>query len=111
MSDDSPQLNSQIQEAVTYTNGALSQQHNIDTNMPEAMLTSQAKGLVKLSAAQYVDAVMKISVAEQSILMKELAEFAAKKDAEGIDDVKSAMSVTNDMTTNAVSVGTTIKIY
>ncbi|AOK30738.1 hypothetical protein WS67_14745 [Burkholderia singularis] len=71
-------MNQQIVQAVEFTNAASASYAASQIATAPNMMISQASGLVAQSAANYFDAISKIALASQGVLMKEMVENIGK---------------------------------
>lgn len=74
MSDKFPAINSQISQAVEYTNGQVSSYSGQTVKLIADSLTSESKGLAADAARNYMSAIMQISVAAQAVWTEKLMQ-------------------------------------
>ncbi|KAB0564930.1 hypothetical protein C9383_05180 [Pseudomonas palleroniana] len=77
-SDSTAALNSQIVQAVQFTNAQNFAYAPAQIAVPADMMISQAAGLVAQSAAGYFDGVSKIALAAQAVLLQQMTENIVK---------------------------------
>lgn len=76
--DSTAALNSQIVQAVQFTNSQNYAYAPAQIAVPADMMISQAAGLVAQSAAGYFDGVSKIALAAQAVLLQQMTENIVK---------------------------------
>ncbi|SDV07730.1 hypothetical protein [Pseudomonas mucidolens] len=76
--DSTAALNSQIVQAVQFTNSQNFAYAPAQIAVPADMMISQAAGLVAQSAAGYFDGVSKIALAAQAVLLQQMTENIVK---------------------------------
>ncbi len=76
-------LNSQIVQAVQFTNAEAFSYAPAQIAVPPDMMISQAAGLVAQSAAGYFDGVSKLALAAQAVLIKQMTENIVKENVKG----------------------------
>ncbi|GLQ93813.1 hypothetical protein GCM10007901_27640 [Dyella acidisoli] len=76
-------LNSQVVQAVTFTNAETTDYAASQIAIAPDMMISQAAGLVAQSAATYFDGVSKVALASQAVLLKQMTENIAKQNIAG----------------------------
>ncbi|WP_283950139.1 hypothetical protein [Pseudomonas piscis] len=76
-------LNSQIVQAVQFTNAEAFSYAPAQIAVPPDMMISQAAGLVAQSAAGYFDGVSKLALAAQAVLIKQMTENIVKENVTG----------------------------
>lgn len=77
-SDSTAALNSQIVQAVQFTNSQNFAYAPAQIAVPADMMISQAAGLVAQAAAGYFDGVSKIALAAQAVLLQQMTENIVK---------------------------------
>ena len=77
-SDSTAALNSQIVQAVQFTNAQNFAYAPAQIAVPADMMISQAAGLVAQAAAGYFDGVSKIALAAQAVLLQQMTENIVK---------------------------------
>ncbi|HCT06101.1 MAG TPA: hypothetical protein DIW86_12120, partial [Pseudomonas sp.] len=77
--DSTAALNSQIVQAVQFTNAQNVAYAPAQIAVPADMMISQAAGLVAQSAAGYFDGVSKIALAAQAVLLQQMTENIVKE--------------------------------
>ncbi|POA56482.1 hypothetical protein C1889_10405 [Pseudomonas sp. FW507-12TSA] len=80
---DTSALNSQIVQAVQFTNAQAFSYAPAQIAVPPDMMISQAAGLVAQSAAGYFDGVSKLALAAQAVLIKQMTENIVKENVTG----------------------------
>lgn len=81
--DSTDALNSQIVQAVQFTNAEAFSYAPAQIAVPPDMMISQAAGLVAQSAAGYFDGVSKLALAAQAVLLKQMTENIVKENVKG----------------------------
>ncbi|WP_047283406.1 hypothetical protein [Pseudomonas protegens] len=81
--DSTDALNSQIVQAVQFTNAQTFSYAPAQIAAAPDMMISQAAGLVAQSAAGYFDGVSKLALAAQSVLLKQMTENIVKENVKG----------------------------
>ncbi|MGC5703883.1 hypothetical protein J4P02_27160 [Pseudomonas sp. NFXW11] len=76
-------LNSQIVQAVEFTNAQTFSYAPAQIAIAPDMMISQAAGLVAQSAAGYFDGVSKLALAAQAVLLKQMTENIVKENVKG----------------------------
>lgn len=81
--DSTDALNSQIVQAVQFTNAQTFSYAPAQIAAAPDMMISQAAGLVAQSAAGYFDGVSKLALAAQAVLLKQMTENIVKENVKG----------------------------
>ena len=81
--DSTDALNSQIVQAVQFTNAQTFSYAPAQIAIAPDMMISQAAGLVAQSAAGYFDGVSKLALAAQAVLLKQMTENIVKENVKG----------------------------
>ncbi|NBF01571.1 hypothetical protein GV819_04635 [Pseudomonas sp. Fl5BN2] len=81
--DSTAALNSQIVQAVQFTNAQTFSYAPAQIAIAPDMMISQAAGLVAQSAAGYFDGVSKLALAAQAVLLKQMTENIVKENIKG----------------------------
>lgn len=82
-SDSTDALNSQIVQAVQFSNAQTFSYAPAQIAAAPDMMISQAAGLVAQSAAGYFDGVSKLALAAQAVLLKQMTENIVKENVKG----------------------------
>ncbi|MGY2400313.1 hypothetical protein [Pseudomonas sp. SDO5271_S396] len=91
--DSTDALNSQIVQAVQFTNAQTASYAPSQIAVPADMMISQAAGLVAQSAASYFDGVSKIALAAQAVLLEQMTKnIVADKPVQAAEDALGALA-------------------
>jgi hypothetical protein len=85
-------LNSQIVQAVQFSNGETATHASEQITVPPDMMIAQASGLSAQAAAGYFDGVSKLALASKAVLLKQMTEnIGAQKMVQAGEDALGAL--------------------
>ncbi|WP_434632577.1 hypothetical protein [Chromobacterium sp. CV08] len=97
-------LNSQIVQAVQFSNQETAAYAANQVAVPPNMMITQASGLVAQAAANYFDGASKLAMASKSVLLKDMTEKFAKEDLKGAAEDALGVLITDLLVGTAAAV-------
>ncbi|MGC0151385.1 hypothetical protein ACPRNU_02855 [Chromobacterium vaccinii] len=97
-------LNSQIVQAVQFSNQETAAYAASQVAVPPNMMITQASGLVAQAAANYFDGASKLAMASKSVLLKDMTEKFAKEDLKGAAEDALGILITDLLVGTAAAV-------